>query len=77
MDVLPNEARVWRSVGLRPEDARRQRAAGGGVLPDGVEVGWASFGGGRGGYSYGAADPPGTRGSLAAEHGGSLDPYDD
>lgn len=66
VDVLPNEARVWRSVGLGPEDARRQKATGGGALPKGVALGWASYGQAREGYQYGATDPPGTRGSLAA-----------
>lgn len=70
VDVLPNEARVWRSTGLGPEDARRQKAAGGGVLPDGVELGWLASGEapGRGDIRYGATDPPGTRGQLAAEN---------
>ena len=70
VDVLPNEARVWRSAGLGPEDARRQKAAGGGVLPDGVELGWFASGEapGRGDFSYGITDPPGTRGRLAEEN---------
>lgn len=68
VDVLPMEARVWRSVGLRPDDARRQKAGGGGVLPDGVSVGWTAFGDTRREHRrYGATDPPGTRGSVAAE----------
>ena len=70
VDVLPNEARVWRSTGLGPEDARRQKAAGGGVLPDGVDLVWLVSGEapGRGDIRYGATDPPGTRGQLAAEN---------
>ena len=70
VDVLPNEASVWRSAGLGPEDARRQKAAGGGVLPDGVELGWFASGEapGRGDFSYGITDPPGTRGRLAEEN---------
>lgn len=67
LGVLPNEARVWRSVGKGPEDARAQLEAGGGSFPTGVSVGWAGFGFDPASRRYGVVDPPGTRGSIAAE----------
>jgi len=69
VDVIPQEARVWRAMGLSVDDARRHRAAGGGALPEGVQVGSFSYSGGRADRSYGVADPPGTRGRLAADAG--------
>ena len=68
LDVVASEARVWRSLGLGPHEARAQHAAGArGHLPVGFESGWAAFGSDRDDVSFGVADPPGTRGSVAAE----------
>ncbi len=67
VDVFPQEARVWRSMGRGIDDARRHRAAGGGAVPDDIEVGWSGFGPGRADRGYGVTDPPGTRGRLASE----------
>lgn len=67
LDIVAAEARVWRSVGLGPEEARAQRAAGGAALPAGVEVGWGAVGSNRDDVRYGVVDPPGTRGSTAQE----------
>jgi len=67
VDVFPQEARVWRSIGLSVDDARRHRAAGGGPLPDDVQVGWFGYGGGRADRNYGVADPSGTRGRLGTD----------
>ncbi|MEO8518074.1 MAG: hypothetical protein ABI438_02755 [Dermatophilaceae bacterium] len=72
VDVLPQEARVWRAMSLGVVDARRHRAAGGGAVPDDVqvgwvEVGWTGHGPGRAARVYGVTDPPGTRGRLASE----------
>jgi hypothetical protein len=69
VDVFPYEARVWRAQGLNVQDARRHRAAGGGALPDDVEVGWFGYGTGRADRMYGVADPPGTRGRMASDQG--------
>jgi len=74
VDVVASEARVWRSLGLGPTDARAQRAAGeGGHLPLGFESGWTAMGPDRDDMSFGVADPPGTRGSLAAQQ--SMQPW--
>ncbi|WP_323097141.1 hypothetical protein [Intrasporangium sp. YIM S08009] len=68
LDVVSSEARVWRSQGKGPDDARSQQAAGArGHLPLGFESGWATFGPDRDDMGFGVTDPPGTRGSLAAE----------
>ena len=68
LDVVSSEARVWRSRGLGPGDARAQQAEGArGHLPVGFESGWAAFGPDRDDMGFGVTDPPGTRGSLAAE----------
>lgn len=68
LDVLPGEARVWRSVGHRPADAARLRAEGAGPLPPGVHVGWSATGGNtRANRRYGVTDPPGTRGRTAGQ----------
>jgi hypothetical protein len=69
VDVFPYEARVWRAKGLSVEDAHRQRAAGGGALPDDVSVGGFGYGTGRADMIWGVTDPPGTRGRLAADRG--------
>lgn len=68
-DTFPQEARVWRAMGLSLDDARRHRAVGGGALPDDVQVGWVAFGTGRADRNYGVTDPPGTRGRLATDAG--------
>ena len=65
VDVFPQEARVWRAMDLSVDDARRHRAAGGGALPDHVQVGWTAYGPDRADRSYGVTDPPGTRRRLA------------
>jgi hypothetical protein len=68
VDVVASEARVWRSLGLGPADARAQGAAvGRWHLPVGFESGWAATGPDRDDMSFGVNDPPGTRGSVAAE----------
>jgi hypothetical protein len=69
VDVFPQEARVWRAMGLSVDDARRHRAAGGGALPDDVQVGSAGYGTDRADRNYGVADPSGTRGRLATDAG--------
>jgi hypothetical protein len=70
VDVFPYEARVWRAKGLSLEDARRQRAAGGGALPDDdAPLGGFEYGAGRADMIWGVVDPPGTRGQLAADRG--------
>ncbi|WP_076260995.1 hypothetical protein [Intrasporangium flavum] len=68
LDVVSSEARVWRSLGKGPGDARAQQAAGArGHLPLGFASGWAAFGPDRDDMGFGVTDPPGTRGSLANE----------
>ena len=70
LDIVPAEARVWRSDSLGPENAKAQEAVGRHALPplpSGVVVGWASLGPGRDDVNYGVTDPPGTRGSSAAD----------
>jgi hypothetical protein len=67
VDVFPQEARLWRAMGLSVDDARWHRAAGGGALPDDVQVGWTAYGPGRADRNYGVVDPPGTRGRLATD----------
>lgn len=77
-DVVASEARVWRSLGLGPDDARAQRDSGvAGPLPSGWEGGWATIGPDREDVSFGVNDPPGTRGSVAAEHEAMRDFPDD
>ena len=74
LDVVASEARVWRSLGLGARDARAQRAGGAvGPLPVGFEAGWAAFGSDRDDMRFGVSDPPGTRGSLAAEQ--TMEPW--
>lgn len=64
LDIQPNEARVWRSMGLGPADARP-----GQHLPDGYELGgWIMSGGTRmRDVDHSVADPAGTRGEVAAQ----------
>lgn len=62
MDVQPNEARVWRSMGLTPADVRP-----GERLPAGYQRGgWAMRAGMRmRDAQHSVTDPPGTRGVIA------------
>lgn len=62
VDVQPNEARVWRSMGLRPADVRP-----GLHLPAGYQRGgWAMPAGMRiRDAQHSVMDPPGTRGVIA------------
>ena len=77
VDVLPNEARLWRAAGLGPADAAGVAPVGGDLgdarLPPGHQGGWVSWSGSedpagqRAARQYGVQDPPGTRGRLAEE----------
>jgi len=63
-DVVPAEARVWRSQGMGPTDLPPS-VSGQTVLPEG---GWSSMRGtDRRSRTWGCQDPPGTRGSVARD----------
>ncbi|RIJ70563.1 hypothetical protein D1871_18420 [Nakamurella silvestris] len=65
-DVRPNEARVWRSLGLGPADVQSGQR-----LPSGYEIGnWGMIAGTDfRDIEHQVVDPPGTRGSKAASAG--------
>ena len=64
MDIQPNEARVWRSMGLRPADSQPSQK-----LPPGYERrGWTMTGETRPRDArHSVPDPPGTRGIIAEQ----------
>ena len=65
LDIVASEARVWRSLGKGPDEARDQRASGGGALPPESRSDGRRCGSDRDDVSYGVTDPPGTRGTMA------------
>ena len=64
LDIQPNEARVWRSMGLGPWDAQP-----GQYMPDGYQLnGWSIAADMRmRDAQYQVPDPPGTRGQVTAQ----------
>jgi hypothetical protein len=69
LEVTPMLARVWRSVGLRAEDALAHTDGAEEVgLPPGVQAGWFAYDEDPRQRHYSVNDPPGTRGRIAREH---------
>ena len=64
--MLPGEARVWRSAGLGPHEARECLPHTAPPLPPGVRANWTAMGNHtRAARRYAVTDPPGTRGRTA------------